>query len=160
MESATESNLLLEADGTETGVEGADTFGGQHLAETTNKTRGIGGLGDETDTGGLERAEGNVGEELSGGGGAKVDGSAVVGSGVVAKVVDGLLLEELVSTELEGTLEEVTSEGRTDTGQESTGALGLDDLLEATDQAPIVGDGVELDASLDAVGERKELDLA
>jgi hypothetical protein len=61
------------------------------------------------------------------------------------------LLEELVATELEGTLEEVTGEGWASAGEKSAGTLVGDDLTEATDQAAVVGDGVELDARLDAV---------
>ena len=144
-------DLLLEADRTETSVESSDTLVLQHLAETTNETVGVGRLRDETDTGGLERAQGDIGEELGGGGGGEVDGSAVVGGGLVAEVVDALLLEELVSTELQGALEEVTGEGRADTSQEGTSTLILDDLAETTDQTAVVGGGVELDASLDAV---------
>lgn len=144
-------NLLLEQDGAETGVQSANTLSGGDLAEAAHQTRGVGGLRDETDTSGLERAERNVGKELSGGGGGQVDTGAVVGGVLVADQVDRLLLEELVTSELEGTLEEVTGGGRAETGQQSTGTLLLDDLLEATDHAAVVGDGVELDTSLDAV---------
>ena len=145
-------NLLLEQDGTEAGVEGADTLLLEHLAETADEAAGIGGLRDETDTGGLERAEGNVGEELGGGGRGEVDTGAVLRGVVVAEEVDRLLLEELVTTELERALEEVAGEGRADTREQGAGTLGLDDLLEAAEQAVVVGDGVELDARLDAVG--------
>ena len=144
-------HLLLEADGAETGVEGTDTLVLHHLAEARDETRGIGGLRDETDTGGLEGAQGNIGEELGERGRGEVDGGAVVGGSLVAEEVDGLLLEELVTTELQGALEEVTGEGRTDTGQEGTGTLILDNLAEATDEAAVVGNGVELDTGLDAV---------
>lgn len=144
-------SLLLEEDRSESGVESTDTLSLEHLGETTNQAIGIGGFGDETDTGGLERAEGDVGEELGGTGRGEVDTGSVVGGSLVAEEVDRLLLEELVSTELERTLEEVTGEGRADTGQESTSALGLDDLAETTDHAIVVGRGVELDAGLDAV---------
>lgn len=143
-------DVLLEQNGTETGVEGTDTLVLQHLAEARDETAGVGGLGNETDTGGLERAEGNVGEELGAGGGTEVDESAVVGGSLVAKGVDGLLLEQLVTSELEGTLEEVTGKGGTGTGQESASTLILDDLLEATDHTLVVGLGVQLDSRLDA----------
>jgi hypothetical protein len=142
---------LLEENWTETGVEGTDTLVLQHLGETTNETVGVGWLRNETDTGGLEWAEGNVGEELSEGGGGQVDGSAVVGSVLVTNEVDGLLLEKLITSELEGTLEEVTGKGWTGTGQESTSTLIGDDLLEATDETSVVGGWVKLDSGLDAV---------
>lgn len=143
-------NLLLEQDGAETSIEGTDTLRLEHLAEATDQTAGIGGLRDETDTGSLERAESNVGEELGSGGGGQVDTSAVVGGVLVADQVDGLLLEELVSSELEGTLQEVTGGGWAETGQQSAGTLILDDLLEATNETTVVGNGVELDTGLDA----------
>lgn len=149
--------LLLEENGSETGVEGTDTLVLQHLGETTDETVGVGGLGDETDTGGLERAEGNVGEELGGGRRSQVDGSSVVGGSLLAESVDELGLEELVTTELEGTLQEVTSKGRASTSQESASTLILDDLAETTDQATVVGNRVELDTGLDAVSKRKDL---
>lgn len=146
----TYGDLLLEQDGAETSVEGTDTLGLEHLAETADQTAGIGGLGDETNTGGLERAEGDVGEELGGGGGSQIDASAVVGGVLIADQVNGLLLEELVTSELEGTLQEVSSSCWAETGQQSAGTLLLDDLLEATDETAVVGNGVELNTGLDA----------
>jgi hypothetical protein len=143
--------LLLEEDRTETGVEGTDTLVLQHLGEAGDKTAGVCGLGDETDTGGLKRAEGNVGEELGACGGGEVDQGTVLRGRLVTDEVDGLLLEELVTTELEGTLEEVTSKGRAGSGQQSSGTLLCDDLAETTNQASVVGQGVELDLCLDAV---------
>ena len=144
-------NILLDQKGAETTVEGAEALLLGDPGEATNKAIGEGGPGNETDSGGLERAEGEISEELGAGGGGEVDGGAVVGSGLVAEEANGLLLEELVTTELQGTLEEVTSEGRAGTSEESASALVLDDLLEAADEAAVVGLGVELDAGLDAV---------
>jgi len=144
-------NLLLEQDGAESGVEGTDTLLLGDTAETTHQAVGEGRLRDETDTGSLKRAQGNVGHELSGGGGGEVDSGTVVGSGLVAELVDSLLLEELVTTELEGTLEEVTSSGRTETSQESASTLLLDDLTETTDHTTVVGGRVKLDTGLDAI---------
>jgi hypothetical protein len=144
-------NLLLEQKGTKTTVEGGEALLLEDATEARDKAGSEGGLGDQADTGGLKRAEGEISEELGAGGGGEVDGGAVVGSGLVAEEANGLLLEELVTTELQGTLEEVTSEGRAGTGEESASALILDDLLEAADEAAVVGLGVELDAGLDAV---------
>lgn len=62
-----------------------------------------------------------------------------------------MLLEELVTSELEGALEEVAGEGWSGTGEECAGALFLDDLAEATDEAAVVGEGVELDSGLDDI---------
>lgn len=150
-------NLLLEQKGTEATVEGAEALLLGDPGEATNEAIGEGGLGNETDTGGLEGAEGEISEELGAGGGGEVDGGAVVGSGLVAEEADGLLLEELVTTELQGTLEEVASEGRAGASKESASALVLDNLLEAADEAAVVGLGVELDAGLDAVARVSEL---
>lgn len=144
-------HLLLEQDGAEAGVEGAHTFLLQHLAEATDQTVGICGLGDETDTGSLKRAEGDIGEEFGGGGGGQVDAGSVVGGILDTESVDGLLLEELVTSELESALEEVAGEGRANTSQQRTGTLAGNDLAEATNQTAVVGDGVELNSCLDAV---------
>jgi hypothetical protein len=143
-------HVLLEQNGAETGVEGTDTLVLQDLAEATDEAVGKGGLRDETDTGGLERAEGDISEELAEGRGDEVDSGAVVRGSLVAEHVDALLLEELVSTELEGALEEVAGSRGTEASQESTTTLVGDDLPHATEQALVVGYGVELDPRLDA----------
>lgn len=148
------SNLLLEQDGSETGVEGTNTLVLQHLAEATDKAVGVGGLRDETDTGSLKGAEGNIGEELGSGGRGQVNGSSVLRGSLETKLVNPLLLEELVSTELESALEEVTGKGRAGTGEESTSTLVLDNLSEGGDHATVVGGGVELDTGLDAIERR------
>jgi len=145
-----EFDLLLEEDGSEAGVESTNTFRLEHLAEAADETAGICRLRDETDAGGLERAEGDISEELGGGRRGEVDACPVVGGILVAELVDELLLKELVATELEGTLEEVAGEGRADTSEKRAGALALDDLPETADHAIVVRDGVELDTCLDA----------
>jgi hypothetical protein len=88
---------LLEQDGTETGVETTDTLLPCDPGETAEKTIGKGRLGDEPDTGGLERAEGDVGEEFGDTGSSEVDGLTVVTGLVDAKVLDGGLFPELVT---------------------------------------------------------------
>lgn len=60
------------------------------------------------------------------------------------------MLEELIATELEGTLEEVTGGSGAETSEESASTLVGDDLLEATEQTTVVGDGIKLDPGLDA----------
>lgn len=141
---------LLEENWAESRVESTDTLVLQDLAETTDETVGETRLGDETDTGGLEWAEGNVGKELSSGRGGEVDGGAVVGGSLVAESADTLGLEKLVSSELEGTLEEVTSKGWADTSPDGTSTLLTNDLAESGDHALVVLDRVELDSGLDA----------
>jgi hypothetical protein len=69
---------LLEQDRSESGVEGTDTLVLEDLSETAHKTGSELGLGDETDTGSLERTQGDVGEELSKRGGREVDGGLVL----------------------------------------------------------------------------------
>lgn len=125
-------HLLLEQDGTETSIESTNTLVLQHLAESTNESIGVCGLGNETDTSGLKGAEGNVGEEFCESRRGQVNGCAVVGGSLVAEDVDGLLLEEFISSKLECALEEVSSSGRTETRQESSGTLLGDDLTEAS----------------------------
>lgn len=142
---------LLEQNRTEPAVEGTDTFVGEDLAEAGDEAVGKGWLGDETDTGGLERAEGDVSEELGKGGGDEVDGRSVVGRGFISEVVDGLLLEEFVSAKLEGALEEVAGEGWANTGQQSAGTFIGDDLSEAADETSVVCDGIQLYSCLHAI---------
>jgi hypothetical protein len=69
---------LLEQDGPESGIEGADTLVLEDLSKAAQQTGRKLGLGDETDTGGLERAQCNVGEELSERGGGQVDSGTVL----------------------------------------------------------------------------------
>ena len=142
---------LLEQDGPKARVEGTNTLVLENLAKTADKAIGEGGLRNETDTGGLERAKGDVSEELSHGSGSEVDSSAVVGGRLVAEQVDGLLLEQLVSSKLEGALEEVAGSRGTETGPDSASTLVGNDLPEATDQARVVREGVELYPGLDAI---------
>ena len=51
---------------------------------------------------------------------------------------------------LEDTLEEVTSGGGTETSPDGASTLVGDDLAEAANETAVVGDGVKLDAGLDA----------
>ena len=142
---------LLEEDGAETGIEGTNTLILQDLAETANETICVCRLGDKSDTGSLERAQGNIGEELGQTGRGEVNTGPVVGSILNTNEVDRLLLEELVTAELQGALQEVSGECRAKTGQESTGTLVGDDLAEPADHTIVIRDGVELNSRLDAV---------
>jgi len=144
------ANLLLEKDGSESGVESTNTLSAQDLGETRDQTGSKGGLGHKTNTGSFERAKGDIGEELSAGGGGQVDGSPVVGGSLIAQCIDPSLLEEFITAELESALKEISGKGGTDTRQQGAGAFGRDDLTEATDEATVIGDGIELDAGLDS----------
>ena len=143
-------HLLLEQDRSETSVKRTKTLLRGHLAHTADQPTRVCGLRHKTNARRLKRAQGDIREELSTGGRSEVDSSAVVGGSLVTESGDGLLLEELVPAELESALEEVTGEGWAGTGEERAGAVFGDDLAETADQALVVGDGVELDASLDA----------
>ena len=149
-------NLLLEQDRTETSVEGTDTLVLQHLAEASNETIGVCWLRDEPDTGGLERAKGDISKELSKTCRGEVDGCAVVGGGLISEQIDGLLLEKLISSKLECALEEVTSSGWTETSQQSTSTLLSNNLSESSDQTLVVCGRVELNSCLDATWEIRQ----
>ena len=93
---------LLHADRAEAGVETAeDTLLLDEAGGAADEAAGKGRVGDEADTGGLKRAEEDVGDELGAGGGAEVDGGLVVPGALVAEDLPGLDLEELDTTELE-----------------------------------------------------------
>jgi hypothetical protein len=140
---------LLEEDRAESRVESTNALALQDLGEATNQTTGKAGSGNETDTGGLKRAEGHGGEELGAGSRDGVDEATVLAGRVDTEDIDGLLLEELVTSELEATLDEITGDGRAEAGQESTSTLILDDLAESSDGTTVVGSRVQLDLSLD-----------
>lgn len=143
---------LLEQDGTESRVESAhDTVLLQDTSKARDKAGSEGGLRDETNTGGLERAESDIGEELCNTGRSQVDGSAVVDSVLLANSLNEGLLPELVTSKLEGTLQEVTGEGGAESGHESASTLSLDDLTERGNHTLVVDSGLELDASLDDI---------
>lgn len=69
---------LLEQNGSESRVESTDALVLGDLGETSNQTGGEGGLRDETDTGSLKGAQGDIGEELGAGGRSEVNGGAVL----------------------------------------------------------------------------------
>lgn len=144
-------HVLLEEDGAEARVESTNTFSLCDLGEAAHEAAGESGLGNETDARCFERAERDVGKELSAGCRCEVDGSSVVGCILVAQQGDGLLLEELVAAELEGALQEVAGKSWANASEEGAGAFFCDDLAETTDQATVIGRWVELDTGFDAV---------
>ena len=95
---------LLHENGAETRVKTLDqTLLGKKLASAGDEAVGEGRLGHEADTGGLEGAQEDIGDELSHGGRGQVDGGLVVPGLLVTKVLGELHLEELDTTELEPT---------------------------------------------------------
>jgi hypothetical protein len=78
-------------------VETTDTLLSSDPGESTKETVGESWLGDESDTGSLEGAKGNVGKELGDTRGSEVDGLTVLTGSVDTEVVDGSLLPEFVT---------------------------------------------------------------
>jgi hypothetical protein len=122
------------------GVETGDTLLPGDPGETGEQTAGKAGLGDQSNPGSLEGAEGDIGKELGDGGSSEVDGGPVLTGRVDTDRVDGDLFPELVSSELEGSLDRVSGDGRSETGQEGTGTLLGDDLSESANHTLYVGD--------------------
>ena len=129
---------LLGEDGGKAGVEAADALGLEHLDEAIGKAVAELGVGNGTDTDGLEGAEEDIGDGLGSGGGSEVDGGLVVPGGLLTHGLDGLDLEVLDSAELEPALDEVTSGGGTEAGGEGHGTLLGNDLTESTDKTLVV----------------------
>lgn len=148
---------LLEQDRTETSVETGNTFFPCDSGEATGETVGERGLGDESDSGGFERAKGDVGEEFGDAGRSEVDCLTVLSGRVDADGVDGDLFPEFVTargalaraialwwhsggdpdlpSELQGSLDGVSEDGGTETGQQRTGTFSRDNLSETTDHS-------------------------
>ena len=114
-------------------VESTNTLKLGDLHEAREKAVGELRLADKTNAGGLERAEGDIGEELGDGSRAEVDGSAVLARILDADHIDEGLLEELVSTELESALEGITEGGWAEAGEEGTSTFLGNDLAESGD---------------------------
>ena len=60
-------HLLFEQDGAESGVEGTKALGSRDFAEATEEATRECRLRHQTDSGSLQRAEGDISEELGGG---------------------------------------------------------------------------------------------
>ena len=143
---------LLEEDGPEARVETLEhALLRSDLRHGSGHTGGEGGVGHELDARGLEGAEEDVGDELSHGGGGKVDVLAVVPGFALAEGTHELDLEELDTAELEPTLDEVAEHGRAEARGKGADTLGGDHLAEAADHALVVHVGLKLDARLDHV---------
>lgn len=90
---------LLEEDGTEARVEALDTLLTADTSKATEETVGVARLRHETDTGSLERAQGNVGKEFGDTRCSQVHGTTVGGGSFKADLLDDCLLPELVTVE-------------------------------------------------------------
>lgn len=142
---------LLEQDRGETVVEGSKTLLLEDSGETTNQAAGEVWLGHQSDSGGLQWTQSNVGEELSQGSGTDVDRVLVVLGGVVTQLLNEGLLEQLVTTKLEGTLQGVTQDGRAQTSQQGAGTFRGNDLSQRTNQTGVVNGRLQLDSGLDHI---------
>ena len=111
--------------------------GAAHLSEGSacRDGEGTGKTGLDLDLGHLQRAEGNVGEELSRGRTSKPDSTLVLGGGFLTSKVHVGILEEFVETVLEHALEGVADECGTEAFPETTATLLGGDGLETRDEA-------------------------
>jgi hypothetical protein len=145
------SNLLLKQNGSKASIECSDTLVLQHLTESANKAAGVSGLGDETDTGGLERAKSDISEEFGKSRGSQVNSRAVIRGSFISKEVDRLLLEQFISSELECALKKVSCSGRSEASQESSSTLLGNNLSDTAYESFVVSNGIKLDPCLNTV---------
>ena len=129
---------LLGEDGGKAGVEAADALGLEHLDEAIGEAVAELGVGNRTDTDGLEGAEEEIGDELGTGSGSEVDGGLVLPRPLLSHVLDSVNFEKLDSAELEPALDEVSGSGGAEAGGQGPGTLLSDDGAEATDQACVI----------------------
>ena len=97
----------------------------------------------DLDLGHLQRAKGDVGEELSRSRARQPDCTLVLAGGLLASHVHVEVLEVLVETVLEETLEGVADEGGAETFPEALATLLSDDGPETADKTLVLG-GVDL----------------
>ena len=112
-------------------------FQSAHLAEGSEHgdREGTGRARLDLDLGHLQRAEGDVGEELRGRRAGKPDSTLVFVGDLLTSEVHVLVLEELVETVLEHALEGVADECGTEAFPETTATLLGGDGLETRDDA-------------------------
>ena len=116
-----------------------------HLAEGSEHGdgEGTGRARLDLDLGHLQRAKGDVGEELSRSRARQPDRTLVLAGGLLASHVHVEVLEVLVETVLEETLEGVADEGGAETLPETLATLLSDDGPETADKTLVLG-GVDL----------------
>ena len=133
---------LARPEGNE-GTEGVARLGAEaaHLAEGSEHgdREGAGGGGLDLDLGHLEGAEGDVGEELGGGGTGEPDGTLVLGGVLLTSEVAVGILEHFVETVLEHSLERVTDEGGTEALPETSRAFLSAEELQGGHEAVVLG---------------------
>ena len=125
----------------EAGVGLVGVHGAHHTEHTAGECGGLSSAGEgdlHLDLGHLERAQGDVGEDLGGTGGGSPEGEAgdeVVVDGVGADEGGVQVLEELVEAELEESLGSVAEESRDDSLGDAGDALELERLLDGGQEA-------------------------
>jgi hypothetical protein len=126
---------LTGPEGPNASVEVAESLSLDELRQTIDEATGELGACLDAHLDGLERAQGNVGEELGRGRGAHVDEIAVLERSLRANGFSVVVLEEFVETEFEETLQGVTDEG---------GPPALEEARDARAEAE-VGQGARVD---------------
>mmetsp|Transcript_32364 Transcript_32364/g.45127 ORF Transcript_32364/g.45127 Transcript_32364/m.45127 type:complete len:243 (+) Transcript_32364:281-1009(+) len=107
---------LLEKDRAESGVETLDeTIFGEDLGECANEAASVFRVGNQTNTGCLERTEENVRDELSASSCPEVDRNAKLPRPRLAELRSKVDLEELNTTKLKPPLDKVSNDSRAET---------------------------------------------
>lgn len=130
-------------EGTE-GIPGLN-LGPAHFPDscTEGSGEGAGRAGLDLDLGHLQRTEGDIGEDLSGGRTGKPDSGLVLVGKVLTSQVHVGILENFIETILEHALEGVTNEGRAEAFPDTVCTLFCNESLEGTAES-IVFSGVHL----------------
>ena len=143
---------LLEEHGDEARVEALDeTLLLHKAASAASEAVSVGGVGDQANTAGLKRAQGNVSNELGGSSRCHVDGSAVLLGLLHAELVNPVLLEVLITAELEAALEAVAEEGGGQSSEQGTSTLVLHNLSSSVKHTAGVGLRAQLLLGLDDI---------
>ncbi len=125
------------------GAVGRHGVGGSNEAGGEGASRG----GLDLDLDHLHGAEGNVGEDLGGGGTSEVDETTVLVGVLLTSHVGVEILEVLVEAELEAALEGVTNEGGSPTLHEGHATFLSSNSLDGANETLVLG-GVDLHVAL------------
>lgn len=126
------------------------SFGSDELGEAIGHAPGEPRLGLDPDLNGLEGAEGDVGDDLGGGGAGEEDEGLVLGGVLGSGEIGVVLLEELVEAELAGALGAVAEQGRDPASEEALDALLPKQQSEAGADALVLG-RIYLHVALDQI---------
>jgi len=129
---------LLGENGTKARVESSDPFGLGHLGKAITETAGPSGVRDGSDSDRFQGAEKDIGNEFGTRGRGNVNRSLVIPSLLFPKGLRGVDLEEFDSSELEPSLDKVPNGGGTEACGQGHGSFFGNDLLESSNQSPVV----------------------